>query len=217
MRCEIDLVDHQQIRSCDAGAAFRGDFFAGSDINDVDRQIGEFRRKGRSEVVAAGFDEHEVERREFRPHVGDSGEIGRGILADGGVWATAGLDAGDPFGRECAGTHQIFGVPFGVDVVGDRRDLVSRHADACRAHPSTPSCLSRPGRRRRPARAHGTWWAYGHSPSNGEIRAGGRAGKALSAEALSTRVARGLHRHATAWPIRLGISSTIDVGRRRTP
>ena len=45
--------------------------------------------------------------------------------------AAAGLDAGDAFGRQRAGTHQIFGVPFGVDVVGDRGDLVSDRAASC--------------------------------------------------------------------------------------
>ena len=33
--------------------------------------------------------------------------------------AAAGLDAGDAFGRQRAGTYQVFGVPLGVDVVGD--------------------------------------------------------------------------------------------------
>ena len=37
--------------------------------------------------------------------------------------AAAGLDAGDALRRKRAGAHQVFGVPLGVDVVGDRRDL----------------------------------------------------------------------------------------------
>src|ERR1700694_712473 len=39
---EVDLVDDEEIRSGDAGAAFRGNLVAGRDVDHVDRQIGEF-------------------------------------------------------------------------------------------------------------------------------------------------------------------------------
>ena len=39
--------------------------------------------------------------------------------------AAAGLDPGDAIGNQCAGTHQIFRVPFGVNVVGDGGDLIA--------------------------------------------------------------------------------------------
>ena len=61
----------------------------------------------------------------FLPHVGDGGEIGRGVLADRGMRAAARFDPGDAVGHQRAGAHQIFGVPFGVDVVGDGGDLVA--------------------------------------------------------------------------------------------
>ena len=38
--------------------------------------------------------------------------------------AAAGLHAGDAFRRQRAGARKIFGIPFGVDVVGDGGDLV---------------------------------------------------------------------------------------------
>src|SRR6185437_6614179 len=44
---------------------------------------------------------------------------------DRGVRAAAGLDAGDAVRRQRSRAHQEFGVPFGVDVVGDRRDVVA--------------------------------------------------------------------------------------------
>src|SRR6185437_4085439 len=44
---------------------------------------------------------------------------------DRGVRAAAGLDAGDAIRRQRSRTHQEFGVPFGVDVVCDRRDVVA--------------------------------------------------------------------------------------------
>src|SRR5262249_61522362 len=57
---------------------------------------------------------------------GARGEIDRGALGVRGGGATAGLDPRDTLWRERAGAHEIFGVPFGVDVVGDRRDIVCR-------------------------------------------------------------------------------------------
>ena len=54
-------------------------------------------------------------------------------------------------GAQRAGTHQIFGVPLGVDVIGDGGDLEALAQRACTARPSARSCRSRPGRRCRPA------------------------------------------------------------------
>src|SRR5215471_158661 len=57
-RVEIDLVDNKQIRAGDTRAAFARDLVAGDDVDDVDRQIGEFRRESCREIVAARLDEH---------------------------------------------------------------------------------------------------------------------------------------------------------------
>ena len=122
---EIDLVDDQEIGARDAGPALRRNLVAGRDVDDIDREIGKLRRECRGQIVAAGFDQHQIEIGKFLSHVGDRGEIDRGILADRGVRTAAGLDAGDALGRERAGAHQIFGVPLGVDVVGDGGDLVA--------------------------------------------------------------------------------------------
>ena len=56
-------------------------------------------------------------------HLGDRGEIDRGVLADRGVRAAAGLDAADALRRQRAAAGEEFGVLAGVDVVGDRDDL----------------------------------------------------------------------------------------------
>ena len=53
IRREIDLVDHQKVGAGDAGAALGGNLVAGGDIDHVDRQIGQLRRKGRGKIVAA--------------------------------------------------------------------------------------------------------------------------------------------------------------------
>ena len=156
MRREIDLVDHQQVRAGDAGPALGRDLVAGRDVDHVDRQVGQLRRERRREIVAAGLDQHEIEIGKLLPHLGHRREVDRGVLADRRVRAAAGLDAGDALGRERAGAHQIFGVPLGVDVVGDGGDLESCRAAACTAHPSARSCPSRPGRRHRREEVHGS-------------------------------------------------------------
>ena len=57
-RREIDLVDDEEVGAGDAGAAFARDFVAGGDVDHVDRQIGEFGREGRGEVIAVRLDQH---------------------------------------------------------------------------------------------------------------------------------------------------------------
>ena len=107
------------------GPAFRGNLVAGGDVDHVDGEIGQFRREGRGQIVAAGFDQNQVEIGKFRPHVGDRGEIHRRIFADRGVRTTSGFDADDAIRRQRPRTNQELRVPFRVDVVGDRGDLVA--------------------------------------------------------------------------------------------
>ena len=122
---EIDLIDHQEIGAGDAGTALGRDLVAGRDIDDVEREVGELGRERRRQVVAAELDQDQVELGELAPHVGDGGEIDRGIFANRGVRATAGLHTGDAFRRKRAGADQVLGIPFGVDIVGDGGDLVA--------------------------------------------------------------------------------------------
>ena len=49
-------------------------------------------------------DQHQIELGEFLAHLGDRGEVDRGVLADRGVRAAAGLDTGNALGRKRAGT-----------------------------------------------------------------------------------------------------------------
>src|SRR5215472_11607458 len=122
---EIDLVDDEQIGAGDPGAAFARDLVAGGDVNDIDRQIGEFGREGRGEVVAPRLDQYQVETRKYSVHLGDGGEIDRGVLADRRVRTAPGLDAADPLRRQRSTAGQEFGVLASIDVVGDDRDLVA--------------------------------------------------------------------------------------------
>src|SRR5688572_14770046 len=50
---QVDLVDDQEVGAGDAGAAFARDLVAGGDVDDIDRQIGQFGREGRRQIVAA--------------------------------------------------------------------------------------------------------------------------------------------------------------------
>ena len=60
-----------------------------------------------------------------RLQVVDRGEVHRGVLADRGVRAAAGLDADDALGRQRLGADQELGVLAGVDVVGDHGELIA--------------------------------------------------------------------------------------------
>src|SRR3984893_5154832 len=58
---ELDLVDHKQVGPRDGRTAFGRNLVAGGNVDDVERQVRELRRKGRRQVVAAGFDQNEIE------------------------------------------------------------------------------------------------------------------------------------------------------------
>ena len=63
VRREIDLVDHQQVRARDAGAALARDLLALRDVDDVDGDVGKLGRERRRQIVAAGLDEDQIEAR----------------------------------------------------------------------------------------------------------------------------------------------------------
>src|SRR6516165_2935394 len=58
---EIDFVDHEQVGTRDARATFGRNLVASGDVDDVERQVRELRRKCRGQVVAPGFDQNEIE------------------------------------------------------------------------------------------------------------------------------------------------------------
>src|SRR5580704_18086865 len=123
-RRQIDFVDDEEVGAGDAGSAFARDLVAGGDVDDVNRQIGELGGEGGGEVVAARLAQDQIEIREYSAHLGDRRQVDRGVLADRGVRTSAGLDAADPLGRQGAAAGQEFGILAGVDVVGDRGNLI---------------------------------------------------------------------------------------------
>jgi len=92
---QILLVDHQKVRAGDARPALARDFLALADRNHIDRHVGEIGREGRGEIVAAGFDEHQVEIRNAGVEIGNGPQIDRGILTDRRMRAAAGLHPDD--------------------------------------------------------------------------------------------------------------------------
>ena len=67
VRGQVGLVDDEQVGGGDAGAALAGDVVAARDVDDEDLRVDQALGEGRGEVVAAGLDEHQVERAEPRP------------------------------------------------------------------------------------------------------------------------------------------------------
>ena len=125
MGSQVGFVDHKQVALGDAGAAFAWDFVTGGDVDDVESQIREFGAEGRSEVVAAAFDENDVEVGEARRQARDCFEVDGCVFADCGVWAAAGFNTYDAVRRQRVVGDEELGVFFGIDVVGDDRALIA--------------------------------------------------------------------------------------------
>ena len=115
---EVDFVDHQQIALGDAGTAFARDLVTAGDVDDLDREVGEFAAVAGGEVVAAGLDEKQI-RMETLMEVFEGEEIGGDIFADGGVGAAAGFDGGNAFLGKGVMADEKLPVFLGEDVVGD--------------------------------------------------------------------------------------------------
>src|SRR3546814_6275647 len=76
------------------------------------------------QIVAAAFDQDQVERRKGAVQLPYRRKVYRSVLADRRVRASAGLDAQYPLGRQRSRPGQEFGILARVDIVGDRRDVV---------------------------------------------------------------------------------------------
>ena len=144
---EIALVDDQEIGARDRRPALARDLLALADRDHIERQVGEVGREGGGEIVAAGFDEDDVEIRKFAVELGDRLQIDRGVLADRGVRAAAGLDADDAVLGQRLQPRQHHGVFLGVDVVGDDGDGEFVAQRLAELFGRASSCPSRRGRR----------------------------------------------------------------------
>jgi hypothetical protein len=133
MRGQILLIDDEQVRAGDARPALARDFLALADGNHIDRQVGQVRREGCRQIVAAGFDEDHVKIGKTPVEIGYGLEVDRGVLADRSVRAAARLDADDALRRQRLHAHQRLRVLLRVDVVGDDGDGIVFAQRPCRA------------------------------------------------------------------------------------
>ena len=118
---EVGFVDDEKVGAGDAGAAFARDVLAGGGVDDVDREVCKFGREGGGQVVAAAFDQDQVEVGEGLAQIGDGGKVDAGVFADGGMRSAAGFDAANAVCRQHLGAGQVIGIFAGVDVIGDHR------------------------------------------------------------------------------------------------
>ena len=152
-RREIRLVDDQQVAARDAGTTLARHLVAPGDVDDVDADVDELGAERGGEIVATGFEKHDLDVGKPGAHLVERLVVDRRILADGRVRAAAGLHAEDALDRQRAGAHQELGVLVRVDVVRDDGDAprdarLRRPIEAAPARRPSTSCPS-PDRCRR--------------------------------------------------------------------
>ncbi len=145
MRGQIGFVDYQDVRFGDSWTTLAWDFFARSDVDDIKGDVSQFGAEGGREVVATALDQHDFNLWMAGLHLGDSGQIDRGILANSGVRASARFNADDTIQRQNLLAHQRLCVFARVNVIGDDtdRELIAQ-------------CLTKSGSKRGFPRAHRT-------------------------------------------------------------
>src|SRR5271156_3469819 len=126
VRSQVNLVDHQQIGTHDAGAALARNLLALGNVNHVNPDVHQLRAEGGGKIVSATFDENQREARqrvfEFRNRL----QIHGRIFTDRGVRACARFDAANTFRGQPALTHQKSGIFRGVNVVGAESEIDAR-------------------------------------------------------------------------------------------
>ena len=98
VRCEIGLVDHQQIGLRDTRAALARHLVAARDVDHVDREVRELAAVLRGEVVAARLDEQQLGA-DLVDELLEREQVVAHVLADRRVRAAAGLDGADVAAR----------------------------------------------------------------------------------------------------------------------
>ena len=146
VRRQVGLVDDQHVGAGDARPALAGDVTAAGHVEHEELGVDQGRGEGGGQVVAAGLDQHHVDRGEVALEVLDGQQVLGDVVADRGVRAGTGLHRPDPLGGQHPGRAQEAGVLVGVDVVGDHRQAQLACPARGRAARSASSCRCRPGR-----------------------------------------------------------------------
>ncbi len=123
---EIGFVDQQQVAGADGRTTFAWDFIALGDIDDVDVGIDEFGRKSRREIVAATFDEDELQIGVSIFEINYGGHVHAGVVADRRVRTASCFDAAHSISGQDILAQEELGILSGVDVIGDHgeRDVI---------------------------------------------------------------------------------------------
>src|SRR5579871_2612093 len=90
---EIDFVDYQQAAALDARPPLAGNLVAAGYVDYVDEGVHQFGTEGGRQVVAAAFDQDQLQAGMQRLEFGNRLQVHRSVLANGGMRAPAGLHA----------------------------------------------------------------------------------------------------------------------------
>ena len=123
VRCEIGLVDHEQVGLRDARAALARHLVAARDIDHVDREVGELAAVLGRQVVAARLDEQQLGA-DLVDELLEREQVVADVLADRRMRAAAGLDGADVARRQRVVADQELGVLAREDVVRDDAEAV---------------------------------------------------------------------------------------------
>ena len=121
---EVGLVDDEKVALGDARSALARDFFTCGNIDDINCEVAQFRAESGGQVVAARLDKYNVCIREVHQHAVDRFQVDGSVFPDGGMRAATGFDAHDALGVERATDGEDSLVFLGVDVVGNRHQVV---------------------------------------------------------------------------------------------
>src|SRR5262249_56527684 len=61
VRGEVDLVDHEEIRTRHAGPALARDFVSSGDVDHIDRRVDQLGAEAGGQIVATGLQEHDLQ------------------------------------------------------------------------------------------------------------------------------------------------------------
>mmetsp|Transcript_13598 Transcript_13598/g.38688 ORF Transcript_13598/g.38688 Transcript_13598/m.38688 type:complete len:310 (-) Transcript_13598:39-968(-) len=118
-RGKVHLVDHEEVRLRDAGASLAGHLVSAGDVDDVDGEVRKLAREVGRQVVASALAEQELHPFVLRRDGLKGQEVGRDVLADGRVRATACLDGVDSLRGQRAVPREELCILAREDVVGD--------------------------------------------------------------------------------------------------
>ena len=231
VRREIDLVDDQQVRPGDAGAALARNLVAARDVDDVDRRVDQLGAEAGGEVVAAALEKHEIEVGMARASISSSAskfiDASSRIAVCGQppVWTPMMRSAGERLAAD-----QKLHVLAREDVVGDHAEPVVRRASLAQrvdqrrlagadrpADPDAAPALRRSERHDREQAASATYcWRHRRQVDDAGVNDSTRRRRRRAIDRASDRSSTGHARRARGQQrVRLGLADRHQPHRRR--